>query len=238
MFSLKSLVELVKSMMKIGVIVFIVYVVLSEKINELPMLIMADMSSNVVWMLMTMFDVALFAGIGMIAIGILDFIWQWWEYERSLRMSKQEIKDEYKQLEGDPLIKSRIRNIREKKARERMMAGVKDADVIIRNPDHFAVALKYDIEKNAAPLVIAKGQDYLALQIIKEAQKYNIMAVQNPVLARVLYTTVDIGNEVENIPEEFMFALADIIFTLYESRNKLQDIKNFAGNNKVNQGYK
>ena len=228
MFSVRSLVELAKSMMKVTVIVAIVYIVISGKINELPMLVASDMNQDVVWMLLTIFDVALYAGIGMIAIGILDYIYQWWEHERSLRMSKQEIRDEYKQLEGDPMIKSRIRNIREKKARERMMAAVKDADVVIRNPEHFAVALKYEIETNAAPVVIAKGQDFIAMQIIKEAQKYNIMEVENPPLARMLYDSTEIGSEVSNnIPQEFMVALVEIIIHLYESKGKIKDIEEF-----------
>ena len=232
MFSFKALVELLKSALKVAVIVGIIYIVITTRIGELPMLIVSEMNHDVAWMLQTVFEVAVFAGLGMIAIGVLDYIYQWWEYERSLMMSKQEIKDEYKQLEGDPLIKSRIRGIREKRARERMMAGVKEADVVIRNPEHFAVALKYEIEKNASPVVIAKGQDHIALQIIKEAQKYDIMSVENPPLARALYASAEIGAEVDNIPEELMFALAEIIFRLYESKDKLGDIEAFAGKNK------
>jgi len=235
MLSLKALVELVKSMLKVAIIVGIAALVLYTKINELPMLVMADINDSVKWMFMTIFDVALFAAIGMIAIGILDFIYQWWEHERQLMMSKQEVRDEYKQLEGDPLIKSRIRNIREKRARERMMADVKDADVVIRNPDHFAVALKYDVGMHATPLVLAKGMDNVALQIIKEAEKHNIMSVENITLARVLYAASEIGREIgENLPEDLMFALADIIFKLYESKNKLQDIEKFTKNNTNN----
>ena len=233
MFSVKALAELVKAMLKITVIIYILYLVMNSKINELPMLITADLAADISWMLLCVFDVALFAGVGMVAIGILDFIYQWWEHERSLMMSKQEIKDEYKQLEGDPLIKSRIRSIRERRAKERMMAGVKEADVVIRNPEHYAVALKYDIEKNATPLVIAKGQDYVAARILKEAQKYNIMSVENPALARVLYAATEIGAEVgDNIPEEFMLALVEIIFKLYESKNKLGEIEKFAAKKK------
>jgi flagellar biosynthetic protein FlhB len=201
--------------------------------EELPMLIMADMEISVLWMFQTVFEVAIFAGVGMIAIGIIDFIWQWWQHERSLMMSKQEIRDEYKQLEGDPLVKSRIRSIREKRARERMMAGVKDADVVIRNPEHFAVALKYEIDKNATPLVIAKGQDEVAMRIIKEAQKYNIMEVENPPLARIIFDTTEMGYEIgENLPEEFTLALVDIIFRLYQSKDRLQDITDFTNKNK------
>ncbi|MCL2096609.1 MAG: flagellar biosynthesis protein FlhB [Oscillospiraceae bacterium] len=230
MFSLKSLVELVKSMLKITVIASIVYIVLTTKMGELPGLVMADIQKDAAWMLLTVFDVAIFAGVGMIAIGILDFIYQWWEHERSLMMSKQEIKDEYKQLEGDPLIKSRIRSIREKRARERMMSAVKEADVVIRNPEHYAVALKYEIEVNAAPLVIAKGQDNIAMRIITEADKYNIMTVENPPLARVIYNSTEIGAEIgDNIPEELMIALTEIILRFYESKNRLGDISKFAG---------
>jgi len=239
MFSIKALVELAKSILKVAIIVGIAVMVLYTKIGEIPMLIMSEIQNDVAWVLLTVFEVALFAGIGMIAIGILDFVWQWWQHERSLMMSKQEVRDEYKQLEGDPLVKSRIRGIREKRARERMMAGVKDADVVIRNPEHFAVALKYEIEKNATPLVIAKGQDHVAMQIIKEAAKHDIMSVENPALARMLYTSTDIGSEVgDNVPEELMYVLADIIFKLYESKNRLQDITKFTSNNKLTQGNK
>ena len=225
MISLKALVELVKSVAKVTVIVYIVYVVINSKMHELPKLMTADISAGITWVGQTVFDVALYAGIGMIIIGVLDFIYQWWEYERSLMMSKQEVRDEYKQLEGDPLIKSRIRSIREKKAHERMMAGVKEADVVIRNPEHFAVVLKYDPNKNAAPIVIAKGMDYVAMQIVKEAEKYNIATVEDPPLARSLYAAAELGSE---IPDQFWYAVADIIF-------HLMDIKKIKLNiNKVN----
>jgi flagellar biosynthetic protein FlhB len=119
-----------------------------------------------------------------------------------------------------------------------MMAGVKEADVVITNPQHFAVALKYDIEYNESPVVIAKGQDNVAFQIIKEAGKYNIMSVQNPPLARALYASAEIGQEIgSNIPEELLFALADIIIALYQKKNKFQDMAKRVGGIRKNNNY-
>jgi flagellar biosynthetic protein FlhB len=144
----------------------------------------------------------------MFLIGVADFLYQWWEHERQLMMSKQEIKDEYKQLEGDPHIKAHRDSLRRQRARERMMSAVKDADVVVRNPEHFAVALKYDIEKNQAPIVVAKGKDFMALQIIKEAVKHGVISVENPQLARALYASVAIDTEV---PQQFWSVVVEII---------------------------
>jgi len=230
MFSLKALVELIKSIIKVTVIIYIVYTVINSKLYQIPMLINADINAGIAWIGQAVCDVALYAGIGMMVIGVLDFLYQWWEHERSLMMSKQEVIDELKQLEGNPQVKSRIRSIREKAARQRMMAGVKTADVVIRNPEHFAVALKYDPGINIAPVVIAKGVDYLAMRIVKEAEKYNIAAVEDPPLARSLYASVEIGQE---IPEEFWYAVRDIIWHLYEIKKIKPDVANL-----INDAYK
>jgi len=217
MFSLKALVELLKSILKITIVIIIVYNTIMGKLGEMPSLMAADIIADIVWLGEAIFTVALNAGFGMLAIGIVDFFYQWWEHERSLRMSKQEVKDEYKQLEGNPETKSRIFKIQRQMSQSRMITGVKDADVVIRNPTHFAIALKYDIDNDIAPVVIAKGKDYLALRIIEEAAKNDVEIVTNPPLAQALYDNVDIY---ETIPEDFWEAVADIISYIYLEKKK------------------
>jgi flagellar biosynthetic protein FlhB len=155
----------------------------------------------------------------MFVIMIADYLYQRYEYMRSLRMSKQEIKDEYRQQEGDPQIKQRIRQIRVERARKRMIAAVPTADVIITNPTHYSVALKYDADKMRAPSVVAKGLDNIALKIREVAKEHNIPLFENAPLARALYATVDIDKE---IPAEHYKAVAEIISYVYRLRGKFK----------------
>ena len=208
MFSLKAFVELIKAMIKLTAVGGVLYYVINSKIWQIPDLLRMDVPIGVLWIADTAYAVALYAGVAMVIIGIFDFIYQWWEHERQLMMSKQEIKDEYKQLEGDPQIKAQRDSIRRQRARERMMSAVKEADVVVRNPEHFAVAIKYDLEKNAAPVVVAKGRDFMAQQIIKEAAKHSVYMVENPPLARALYSSVGIEMEV---PQQFWTVMVEII---------------------------
>jgi len=134
-------------------------------------------------------------------------------------MSKQEIKEEYKQMEGDPQIKGQIKERQRKISMQRMMQQVPTADVIVRNPTHFAVALKYDIEKNSAPIVVAKGQDYVALKIIEIAEQNHIPMTENVPLARALYKTVAVNRE---IPEEYYVILAEIMAWVYSLKKEMR----------------
>ena len=143
----------------------------------------------------------------------MDFFFTKHYYVKSLKMSKQEIKDEYKNMEGDPLIKGRIRKLQMKMAQQRMMQNVPDADVIITNPTHYAVALKYDKTVNVSPLIIAKGIDFLAIKIIDIANENNIPIIENPALARALYDQLEVD---QSIPEEFFKAIAEIFTYIYE----------------------
>lgn len=233
MFSIRSLVELVKSLLKVSVIAYIVYTVVYSKLTQIPVLMNMDILAATAWLGQTIFDVALYAGMGMLVIGVLDFFYQWWDYERKLRMSKQEIKEEDKKLEGNPETKSRIKSIQRQMAQKRMMAQVKDADVVIRNPQHYAVALRYKPEKDKAPVTVAKGKDRVALRIIEEAKKYEIYTLENPPLARALYAAVEIDQE---IPYKFYFALADVITHLYNIKNV--NIKNMNQFNQLNKSNK
>ena len=146
--------------------------------------------------------------IAFIALAAADYFYQWWEYERKLKMSKQEVKEEYKQTEGDPQIKGKIRQIQRQRAQQRMMQQVPSADVVIRNPTHVAVALRYKPDEDEAPVVVAMGLDELALRIVKVAEENEVAVVENVQLARSLYAAVELGYQ---IPPEFYGPVAEIL---------------------------
>ena len=150
-------------------------------------------------------------------IAIIDFMYQKFDYEKKLRMTKQEVKDEYKNTEGNPQIKGKIKQRQQNMAKQRMIQAVPSADVIIRNPTHVAVALKYDKEKNHAPIVVAKGIDELALRIVAIAKENNVYICENIPLARALCAQVNLDCE---IPAEFYQAVAEIIAVLYKNRDE------------------
>lgn len=217
MFSMRSTVELIKSIFKIIIVIYVVYSEIKSEIYVMPR--MMDMSfvgvlSKTGGIIM---DIVLKVGIIFVFLAAGDYLFQWWQYEKNLRMTKQEIKDEYKQTEGDPQIKGRLRNIQQQRARARMMQAVPEADVVIRNPTHFAVAIKYDPEKNRAPMVIAKGMDSLALRIVAVAEENGVYITENKPLARALYDAVDLNAE---IPEKYYKAIAEVLAFVYSLRKK------------------
>lgn len=150
-------------------------------------------------------------------IAVADILFTRYQYFKGLRMTKQEVKDEYKQTEGDPAIKGRLRNIRLEKARRRMMANVPTASVVITNPTHYAIALKYDGFKMAAPVLVAKGADRVALRIREVAEENEVPMISNPPLARALYDTVDLDQPIT--PEHYR-AVAEVISYVYKLKNK------------------
>lgn len=221
MFSLRGVIELLKSIVKIVALVVIIYNIIVPNVNMLFKLF--DMQPNQAVTVLgniTMQIVNTVGGI-FIFLAILDYVYQWWEYEKSLRMSKQEIKEEYKQIEGDPQIKGKIKEKQRAMAQSRMMQAVPSADVVIRNPTHFAVALKYDKETSKAPKVVAKGKDLVALRIVELAEKNGVETVENPPLARGLYAAVEVDME---IPESFYKAVADVLVFVYGKRDKKSSI--------------
>ena len=154
----------------------------------------------------------------LVFVAAADYVFQWWSFEKKLKMSKQEVKDEYKQLEGDPQIKGKIKRKQQEMAQQRMMQEVPSADVVVRNPTHYAVALKYDRKvAYKAPVVVAKGTDALALRIVAVAQEHNVYITENRPLARGLYEAVDIGQE---IPREFYTAVAEVLAMVYEEQHR------------------
>ncbi len=217
LFSKRSLVELLKSLLKITVVLYVVYSVIKTEVFLMPR--MMDMSfiqafSKTGSIIMS---IVLKASIVFIFVAGADYLYQWWEYEKNLRMSKQEVKDEYKQTEGDPQIKSRMKSMQQQRARRRMMQNVPTADVVIRNPTHFAVAIKYDQEMHRAPRVVAKGMDSLALRIVAKAQESGVYVMENKPLARALYDSVDLDGE---IPERFYRAIAEVLAFVYSLKKK------------------
>lgn len=215
LFSLRSFVELIKAFLKMLVIIYVLYRQFKKIADGIVELIYEDIMQATVFMLHSIMSMVLQLCIVFIAIAVLDYMYQKWQYEKSIRMSKQDIKDEYKQLEGNPEIRGRIREIQRKMAMRRMMQQVPSADVVIKNPTHFAIALKYDIEKNEAPVVVAKGQDYVALKIIELAKANGIPMKEDKPLARALYGAVEINRE---IPPEFYAALAEIMAWIFTAK--------------------
>jgi len=215
--SLRSLVELCKSILKISVGALGAYLILKDTTNQLLQLSQQTPESILSFTAWSVFKIGLLIGIFLIVLGLLDYFYQRFEHLKNLRMSKQDIKDEHKKMEGDPLIKSKIKEKQRQMAMRRMMQEIPKADVIITNPTHFAVAIKYEAKTMAAPTVIAKGQDYVALKIREIAKQHRIVTMENKPLARALYSQVDIGQQ---IPEELFKAVAEVLAYVYKLQGK------------------
>lgn len=216
-YSLRAVVELLKSMLKIifvGAIAFAVLWIEKDHILSIARLHIEDSLAMVGSLIVKL---GLFVSIALIFLAVLDYMYQKFDFEKNIRMSKQDIKDEYKKSEGDPLIKSKIKEKQRQMAMRRMMQDVPKADVIITNPTHYAIALKYDDEKMDAPVIIAKGVDYLAVKIKEIAKENKIVMVENRPLARSLYASADIGDVV---PEQFFKAIAEVLAYVYRLKGK------------------
>lgn len=215
LFSLRMMAELLKNILKIAVISVIVYLTL--KAEAVDTLLLADRS---VWDIMVCvgdisFKIIFRTCWVLLFLAALDYVYQRWEFEKNLRMSKQEVKDEHKQSEGDPMVKARIRRIQREIARRRMMSKVPKADVVITNPDHLAVALQYDAGKMQAPVVVAKGAGEVAEKIKKTARDNGVPVLENKPLARGLYAGVKVG---AFVPERFYQAVAEVLAYVYRLR--------------------
>ncbi len=217
LFTLRSLVELAKSIIKIVVIVWLLYGKVMNTVEYLPLMMDWDLMQAARFVGQEIIGLVITVAIAFGAVAVIDYTYQWWEYEKNIKMTKQEIKDEYKQMEGDPQIKGKRRQKQREYAMSRMMQAVKEADVVVRNPTHFAVALKYDLERDAAPLVLAKGQDRIALRIVEEAEANNVPTVENKALARSLYQLAQID---EMIPPELFAPVAELLAWLFSQRQE------------------
>lgn len=217
-FSLRAVVELVKSLIKLTFVGYVAYSYVKGQSDNVLNIMNMDAVGIGTYIATTSLDLAIRICIVMIFIGAVDYIYQWYDYEKNLRMTKQEIKEEYKQMEGNPEIKSKIKQKQKEISMRRMLQDVPKADVVITNPTHFAVAIKYDAKVSPAPMVIAKGQDFLAQRIKEKARESNVEIVENKPLARSLYDTVDVGQE---IPQELYQAVAEVlafVFSLKQNR--------------------
>ncbi len=217
LFSLKNLMELLKSLIKIGLLLLLLYNILTADLAQIGRMIGLPVMNSAVLTLNMVFDLVMKVCLAFTVVAFFDFLFQRWQYEKDLKMTKQEVKDEFKQTEGNPEIKGRIRRIQRQMAMSRMMQKVPEADVIIRNPTHFAVAIKYDPEKNAAPVVLAKGQDELALRIVRTGEEHGVHVIENRPLARALYASCELDRE---IPAEFYGAVAEVLVYIYRVSNR------------------
>ncbi len=213
--SLRSVVELIKGLLKIGIITGMGLFVMRDDLVQVPALVEFDMSTalQVTGRLALKAALAVSGAIALLAG--MDYLYQRYEWERSLRMSKQEVKEEHKASEGDPLIRSRVRAAQRDLAKKRMMAAVKTADVVVTNPTHLAVALKYDASKMAAPFVVAKGAGFVAERIRELARHHGVAVVENKFVARTLYKLVEIG---QDIPANLYRAVAEILAFVYRAK--------------------
>ncbi len=216
MFSMRAFTEGAKACLKMTLILFISYLLLKSQIHELPKLMLYSLPQ--IFEYLGSVTIRLLAGVGFFMLGLaaLDYFYQRWDLEKEMRMTKQEIKEEIKSREGDPMIRARIKRIQREMASKRMMEDVPKADVIVTNPTHIAVALKYD-ETMVAPQVIAKGADIIAQKIRELAKEHNIPIIENKPLARSMFKTLKIG---QAIPKELYTAVAEVLSYVYKLRRK------------------
>ncbi len=217
MFSLSSAFELVKSLLKLILLTVVVFGEIKKRIPEFARLFDMELINSLLYMADTTYAIVMKVALVFVAVAVVDVLFQYYKFEKDMKMTKQEVKEEYKSLEGDPQVKGKRRQIQRQMAMGRMMQAVPDADVIIRNPTHFAVAVKYDEYKNNAPVVLAKGADNMAMRIIDIAEKNKITMVENKPLARSLYDTVEVGRE---IPPDLYHAVAEVLAFVYGLRGQ------------------
>jgi len=214
----RAVVDLVKNILKVTVVGLIAYLIIKKEcVNYIPLMQMDE------WQILAMvgsigFKVAIWTSVGIFLIAVLDFIYQKYEYEKGLKMTKEEVKDEMKASEGDPKIKGQIKRLQFQAVLKRMIQQVPEADVVITNPIHYAVALKYDEQTMSAPTVVAKGARKLAARIRELAEEYGIPIVENPPLAKALYQAVEVGQQ---LPEMFYQAVAEVLAYVYKLKNKI-----------------
>lgn len=212
LFGGKAIVEFLKNVLKLTLMVFIAYSMMRpefDRLHMLPQLSAAGVLDELAEVLLKLLIVVISA---ITVIAILDYAYQKYKFIEGLKMSKQEIKDEYKEMEGDPYVKQKLAQLRMEKASQRMMNDVPDATVILTNPTHYAIALKYDMDKMDTPILVAKGMDTIALKIREVGEENNIPILENPPLTRAIHANVDVGQE---IPKAYFEAVARVIRYIY-----------------------
>lgn len=215
MFSGKALVELLKALAKFFIVLFVALVVLSSDIDDLLRIAHEPLDMAIIHSLQVVGWSTLWMACGLILIAAVDVPVQLWESMKKLKMTKQEVRDEHKDQEGKPEVKQRIRQLQREMSQRRMMAAIPEADVVITNPTHYAVALKYDPEKGGAPMLIAKGSDFLALKIREIAVANEVLLLESPALARSIYYSTELEQE---IPGGLYLAVAQVLAYVYQIR--------------------
>ena len=216
-FSSRSLLELFKASVKIACLCYMVYSVYTGIIGGFPAMMSMGIKENFMQVMHTALKLGMKMGAVLAVVAALDYVYQRKKHEKDLMMSKQEVKEEYKQLEGDPKIKGKIRQKQHQMSRLRMMQRLQEADVVITNPTHYAVAVRYKEQEDAAPMVLAKGKDHVALRIKEKAKEHGIEIVENRPVAQALYKNCELEQE---IPKELFQAVAEILVYVYKMRNK------------------
>ena len=215
--SKRAFVEVIKSLLKVGLIGWIAYKTVKGEFDKALVLTEIPVSGTLLYLAQTAGLVMAKVAAIMIVLALLDYGFVRWEMEEKMKMTKQEQKEEMKETEGDPHIKSKIRSIQQQMARRRMMAAVPEADVVITNPTHIAVAIQYETGKMEAPIVLAKGQELVAEKIRELAREHDVPLVENPPVARLLHSKVEVGHA---IPEELFKAVAEILAYVYSLKGK------------------
>lgn len=217
LFSRQAMAELLKSVLKIGLVGLVAFYTVKKEYYNLPSLIDLDVRGILTYGGGISFRILLNTGMVILTLALLDYAFQRWDYEKSLMMTKEEIKEESKQSEGNPQIKSRIRSLQREAARKRMMQAVPTADVIVTNPTHIAVAIKYEAGKMRAPVVVAKGTGFIAEKIKELARENRVPVMENKPLARAMYKMVNIGKEV---PSDLYQAVAEVLAYVYKLKRR------------------
>jgi len=223
MLSLKSVVKLLISLAKLAVIVIITGVYLLDEQGTIMALVHSPLEGTMVETGRIVFGVLVRILIGLTVIALADLLYQRWNYKKELRMTRQEVKEERKQYELSAEIKGRMRGMQIQMARKRMLQNVADADVVLANPTHLAVAIKYDSDKMAAPTIVAKGPDFLAQKIKELARENNVPVIHRPELARAVYKSADVG---QTIPETLFVAVAEVLAMIYRLKKKRRNFTN------------
>lgn len=217
LFSRRALAEMLKSLLKITIIGYVGYRTVADDLGRFPGLLGEEAPTVVGFLSELVMRLMLWIGLSMLVLAIADYMYQRWEYDRSLRMTKQQVKEELRQTEGNPEVRQRIRQRQREMARRRMMQDVRKATVVVTNPTHFAVALDYRRDEMSAPAVLAKGQGFIALRIREIAQEADVPVVENPPLARELHRVADVGKE---IPADLFQAVAEVLAFVYSLKQK------------------
>jgi len=215
MFSIRSVANLGVSLGKLAIIGGVAYVFIAFQLDRFAAMVDQTTGQIFVGLCKAMFQLMFFIALALVLLAVLDYGYQWWQHEKDLKMSRRELMDELKRTEGDPQVKARVRQIQRDVARRRMLSKVPEADVVVTNPTHYAVALQYAAEKMSAPTVLAKGRNLLAKRIIQLARSEGVPVVENPPLAQSLYKAVEVGDQV---PPALYRAVAQVLANLYRLR--------------------